>query len=782
MTYLKSKIIKEDIENITKDLGIVAHQLSGKTVLLSGGAGFLGKYFVWTIDYLNEHILKKPCKLIIIDNFIVSKRNSIIENENIKIIEHDISKPIKINENIDYIINAASIASPIFYHKFRTETIDVGFLGTKNMLEIAREKNIKSFLFFSSSEIYGDPDPKCIPTSEDYRGNVSCISSRACYDEPKRIGETLCVTYADKFNLPVKIVRPFNIFGPGMRLDDGRVIPAFVLSALKGENMPLHGHGKHTRTFCYISNAIKGFLQILLSDHNREVFNLGHDDQEIQMIHVAELILGLVGNPKAKIQSIEGIKGVHTVDDPTRRCPDLTKIRTVLGYNPKINLVNGLKRFISWVQEEQEKQVISCTLVENCRICNNNDLKKVISLGKTPLANSLLSEEELGYNEELYPLEVMYCNNCHLSQLSCVVSPEIMFGDYPYVTSTTETFKKHFSDMAEKISKEFNLNNGSLAIDIGSNDGLILKKFKELGIRVIGIEPAKNIVEIARKDGIDTINDFLNENVVEDIIRIKGKADVITANNVFAHINNIKEVTDNVKSLLKDNGIFVIEVQYLIDNMRNLTFDNIYHEHLSYFTVTSLNEFFKRQNMEILKVEHNNSHGGSLRVFTQKNKSIHSIDNSVYEFLEKEKIFGVNKIETYEMFAKQVYNIRTTLQEFIRKIKKENKRIVGYGSPAKATTLLNFCGFNSNDINYIIDDNKLKQGKTVPGVRIPITNKEMVEKVQPDYMIILAWNFAEEIIRKNEKYQKQGIKFIIPLPKPTIIESQQVQETLKISI
>jgi len=766
----ESRIIKEDIRDIAEEIKDISYKLNGKTVLIAGGCGFLGQYIISTLDYLNRNILKKPCKIIIIDNFISGLRGSIKESENIRVIEGDISKPINIEEPVDYIIHAASIASPIFYNKFRLETIDVGFLGTKNLLELARKKNIESFLFFSSSEIYGNPLPEFIPTNENYLGNVSCIGPRACYDEPKRIGETLCMTYAEIYNLPVKIVRPFNVFGPGMRFDDGRVIPNFTMAALNGEKIPLYGNGKNTRTFCYISNATVGWFKILLSDHNREVFNVGSDEQEIQMKPLAELILGLVENDKSKIHLTESPIEVYGVKkEPERRCPDLTKTRTMLGYNPKVNLIVGLKRFIEWVKEEFENEKGLYGSRIKCGSCGNENLKKVLSLGKTPLANSLLTREQLSQQEEVYPLEIVYCENCNLCQLSYVVHPEKMFKNYPYVTSTTETFKKHFTNMAKEITEEFGLGKGSLVVDIGSNDGLLLRGFKEKGIGVVGIEPAENICEIARKEGIDTICDFLNEDVVGNILKLKGKADVITGNNVFAHISDIKDVVKNVKSLLKEEGVFVIEVQYLLDNIKNLTFDNIYHEHLYYYGVLSLNEFFNKQEMEIFKVKHVDTHGGSLRVFVQKKGSKYAVDSSVDEMIRKEKEFGLYKIETYEKFAEKVYSIKEKLKEKLKEIKKQNKKIVGYGAPAKATTSLNFYGINKDYIDYIVEDNPLKHGLTVPGVRIPIASREELERNLPDYIVILAWNFAEEILRKNEALKEKGVKFIIPSPELKIV-------------
>lgn len=765
---MKSKIIEEDIENIVRDLSDLYKNFEGKTVIITGGAGFLGKYLVLTLEYLNKNLLKNPCKIIVLDNFIIGTRDAFEENEYTKIIEQDISKPFKIEGEVNYIIHAASIAAPLFYNKYRLETIDVGFLGTKNMLEIAKDKKVESFLFFSSSEVYGNPDPNNIPTKEDYYGNVSSIGARAAYDEPKRIGETLCITYADIYNIPIKIVRPFNIFGPGMRLDDGRGTTNFVISALKGEKIPVYGDGKNTRTWCYVSDATVGFFKVLLSNLNREVFNVGSDEQEIQMRHLAEIVSGLVRKENVVIHNIEGPNDVYKKADPNRRCPDLTKIGTMLGYKSKINLINGLKRFISWAEKELKIQDNISRYNNKCRICEGTDLKNVLSLGKTPLANNLLSEKDIS-EEEFYPLEMVYCSNCHLCQLSYVVDPNKMFRHYLYVSSTTDTFKKHFSEMANSIIQEFNLKENSLVVDIGSNDGFLLKKLKEKGVRVVGVESAENICEIARSEGIDTLNGFFNEDIVEDIVKMKGGADIITANNVFAHIADIKKFTKNVKNLLKDDGVFIIEVQYILDTIQQLTFDNIYHEHLSYFNIISLNEFFNRQDMNIFKIEHTDTHGGSIRVYIQKDNGKYAKDQSVNYFLEKERKFGLDKFETYKKFAETIQERKDEIREFLAKIKNEGKKIIGYGAPAKATTLLNFYKIDKNYIDYVVDDNTLKQGKIIPGVRIPIKNREYLNQNIPDYIMILAWNFADEIIKKNGKYHNNGAKFIIPAPELKVI-------------
>lgn len=401
-----------------------------------------------------------------------------------------------------------------------------------------------------------------------------------------------------------------------------------------------------------------------------------------------------------------------------------------------------------------------------CRVCNSRDLKEFLSLGKTPLANSFLPKEQLSQREGSFPLAICFCQKCKLVQLTYVVPAEAMFKNYVYVSSTSNTFKAHFTKMADDISKEFNFDEKSLAVDIGSNDGILLKGFQKSKVQVIGVEPAANVAKIAEENGIETINSFFNKDAAKEIVARKGHADVVTATNVFAHVNDIDGFAENVKYILKKDGIFVIEVQYFVDTVKKMTFDNIYHEHLSYFTLTSLIYFFKRHRMEIFNVQRVDSHGGSLRAFVKKNEGRHKTGKNVDKILKYEKEIGVDNLELYREFAREVYGVRERLKSYVEGIKNQGMSIAGYGAPAKSTTLLNFCGIGSDFLDYIVDENPLKIGLYTPGTHIPVVGPDFIDKKRPDYILILAWNFAEEILAKTKKYSSQGTKFIIPLPEP----------------
>lgn len=406
--------------------------------------------------------------------------------------------------------------------------------------------------------------------------------------------------------------------------------------------------------------------------------------------------------------------------------------------------------------DEKFRQQIMQNYSSKCRASNSNNLKPVLSLGLSPLANNLLPSKDS--KDELYPLEMQYCPDSHNCQLSYIVPAEKMFNHYLYVSSTTKNFREHFKKASKKYIEEFSLGKDSLVIDIGSNDGIALKPFKDQSIPILGVEPAKNIAKLANDSGINTINKYFNNKVADNIIKEYGKADLVTASNVFAHADNLEEIAKSVFKLLKKEGCFIIEVQYLLDTLNDLTFDNIYHEHVNYWSVTSLNNFFNRLGYVVNKVEHINTHGGSIRVYI-KDKS-YTPHASVKKFLKKEEEFGITKYETYINFASKVEQVKLNVIKNIKKLKDQGLTLVGYGSPAKATTALNYYGITSNEIDYIIDDNPLKHNKILPGVRIPIYSREKLNEKLPDIIIVMAWNFIEEIKSNNQDLINKEVKFI----------------------
>ncbi len=412
--------------------------------------------------------------------------------------------------------------------------------------------------------------------------------------------------------------------------------------------------------------------------------------------------------------------------------------------------------------DEFTRQEIITNYSGNCRSCLGSKLKSVLSLGNSPMANSLISSPSDYVSK--YPLEMLWCEDCFNCQLSYVVPPEKMFDNYLYVSSTSPTFRKHFEDASEHYINKFNLISDSLVLDIGSNDGIALKPLQDRGIKVVGIEPAKNICSIAREKGIPTIEGYFNPEVAQTVYEEYGSPDIVTASNVFAHADDLAGITSTVFSLLKHEGCFIIEVQYLVDTIKTLTFDNIYHEHVNYWSVTALNTFFNRLGYHLFDVEHINTHGGSIRCYIG-NTGVYDANNSVWKFLKEESDFRIGDYGTYKhKFADEVCTIKSIVKTNIKLLRKKFDKIVAYGSPAKATTALNYFDITNKDIEYTIEDNELKVGKYIPGVNIPIVGKDFatqdLEKTTNTVVIVLAWNFFGAIVKSNQDLINKGITFI----------------------
>ena len=406
------------------------------------------------------------------------------------------------------------------------------------------------------------------------------------------------------------------------------------------------------------------------------------------------------------------------------------------------------------VDEKFKKELLE-DYVCNCKICGSNNITPLLKLGKLPLANNLISKKSETY--DTYLLEVNYCNDCFNCQLSYHVDPKLMFDHYLYRSSTAKKFIEHFDKAAKKYIKEYKLDENSLIVDIGSNDGIGIRYFNDKNINIIGVEPAKNLAELSNSNGIRTINSYFNDTVTNKILNDNGNADLVLASNVFAHSNDLLSIAKNAIRLLKDDGVFIIEFQYFIDNLKHGDFDNIYHEHYNYWNIHSLRVFFDKLGYPISKVERIDTHGGSIRAYINKNKKID--DKSVKIILSEEKQFGINNFNKLNQYAEDIIRKRKEALIKINNFKKEGKKIIGYGAPAKATTLLNFFRINSNHIDYIIEDNPLKVNKIIPGTGIKIISKKELNII-PNIVIVFAWNFYDSIVENNKSLIENGAKFI----------------------
>ena len=408
--------------------------------------------------------------------------------------------------------------------------------------------------------------------------------------------------------------------------------------------------------------------------------------------------------------------------------------------------------------------------LDECRVCGSKELRKYLDLGKTPLANHLIDLKETDKKQEVFPLQVLYCKNCSLSQLSIVVNPKILFSYYPYRSSISGIFRRHCAEMAARAIEISNTDINDLVVDIASNDGCLLQEFKKRNFKTVGIEPAKNLAKIAESKGVETINSFWSRKTAKNIFAKHGKAKIIVATNVFAHVDDLNEFMEGVKILLDNNGFFIVEVPYFYDLMTNNEFDTVYHEHLSYFLVKPLQQLYKKHNFAIASIEKYRIHGGTIRVYASKSPKVNfNINKSAKEFLDFEKKEKMYMLETYQKLEGSAKKIKKDLVETLTKLNKDGKKIAAYGASAKGNTLLNYCGIGNKLISFIVDDTPEKQNHLAPGSRIKIVDSSLIEKENPDYLLLLAWNFSKEIMEKTKNFRSKGGRYIIPIPNVKII-------------
>lgn len=404
-----------------------------------------------------------------------------------------------------------------------------------------------------------------------------------------------------------------------------------------------------------------------------------------------------------------------------------------------------------------------------CRMCKGGNLHQFLDLGFTPPADQFLRKEQLNEPEVYFPLRVVVCMDCGLIQLDHVVSPEVLYRrDYPYESSITKTGHLHWNEFAESTTARFGLGADDLVIDIGSNVGVLLECFKANGTRILGVDPASNIVRIAEKRGIETLCEFFSIDVAKQILAEKGPASIITGTNVVAHIDDLDSMISAIKLLLKAKGIFVFEAPYFGNLVKDLEYDTIYHEHLSYLSVQPLVKFFKRFDMEVFDIQQRDIHGGSFRVFVSRIGD-YPVSAIVGELLMKEQASGLYSKESLSAFSDAVKQNSQDLLWLLRSLKHEKKRIVAVSAPAKGMTLLNYNRIGKETLDFVTEKSTLKIGRFTPGAHIPVLSDDALLSEMPDYALLLAWNFADEIMNNLSEYRKRGGKFIIPIPTPRIV-------------
>jgi SAM-dependent methyltransferase len=401
-------------------------------------------------------------------------------------------------------------------------------------------------------------------------------------------------------------------------------------------------------------------------------------------------------------------------------------------------------------------------------VCSNKNLHTFLSLGDHPPSDTWLTKEMLSQQQQKFPLTVLYCDNCGLVQLGYVTPAESMFSNFIYTTSSNISLVTNFRTLAFNVTNRFELKREDLVLDIGSNDGTELEAFRERGMRILGVEPSRAVSAIALRKGIPTINDFFNRKLADRILADEGRATVITAMNVFAHVRELNSIVSGVRNLLADRGVVIVEVHYLLDLIKESEFDSIYLEHLRYYSLRPLIYLFDKFGLEIFDAERIDTHGGSLRVFVCKAGNF-PVQGSVAGLLEQEEKFGLYSLNTFRKFGQRTILLRQQLREFVLKAKESGSRVVGLGAPAKGNTMLNYCEFDTSTIDYLAErEGSLKIGRFAPGSLIPVKDESEIFRNEPDYLLLLSWNLAEYIVPKLREQGYKG-RIIVPIPEPRLI-------------
>lgn len=402
-----------------------------------------------------------------------------------------------------------------------------------------------------------------------------------------------------------------------------------------------------------------------------------------------------------------------------------------------------------------------------CRSCGSRPLQPILSLGRTPLANAFLTADRLGEAEPTYPLDLVFCPACSLVQITETVPPEVLFADYPYFSSFSDTMVRSARDLARRLARERKLGADSLVVEIASNDGYLLQHYRDLGVPVLGIEPAPNLANAAEQRNIPTRCAFFGRGLAEELAGEGRRADVLHAHNVLAHVADLNGVVAGIAIALKPDGLAVIEVPYVRDLIEKCEFDTIYHEHLCYFSLTALDGLFRRHRLSVTDVEHIPLHGGSLRLFVAPAGT--AVSDRVTDRLADERAGGLLSLDFYRDFAGRIEALRDQLVGLLRQLKGEGGRLAAYGASAKGSTLLNVFGIGGDLLDFVVDRSTVKQGRFTPGTHLPILPPEALLERRPDYVLLLTWNFADEVLTQQAAYRAQGGHFIIPVPKPRLV-------------
>jgi len=715
------------------------------------------------------------------------------------------SRDVKVSqlEGFDAVIHLAGLSNDPLGDLNPQCTFEINHSASVRLAALAKQAGVPRFLFASSCSLYG------AASELDVLDESAPFNPVTPYGSSKIMVEKDVSKMADDAFSPT-FLRCATAYGASPRLRADLVVNNLTgYALLKGEVL-LKSDGTPWRPLVHIEDISRAYLAVLEAPreliHN-EAFNVGRSTENYQMREVAEIVQQVV--PGSEIRLADGAS-------PDTRCyrVDCSKLeQTLPAYRPRWTVRDGVEELyqaykdfeltledflgpkymrIRQIRALQEEGRLDASLrwltkaakpavpadaryqnTQQCRACSGHRLVEILSLGKTPLADRLLTEEQMGQHEPRFPLTVLFCRDCALLQIRETVASDLLFGeDYPHYSSFSERWLTHCRNNALELMRTRRLRHDSLVIELASNDGYMLKNFASQGIPVLGIDPVPGPAAAAEQSGVMTLVEFFT-NKLAGRLRAQGvAADVVIANNVLGDVPDLPDFVQGIRQVLKDDGVAVIECPYVKNLVERCGFDTFYHEHHCYFSVSALSRLFASQGLYLTDVRQSSTHGGSLRLYVEKRPRT---SDSVEQCLIDERQAKVDRLDYYQDFAAKVQNVRTELVELLRELKRSGKTIAAYAAAARGAALLNYAGIDRELIDYVVDRNRQKRGKYVPGVHLPVEDTTMLLKRRPDYVLLLALNHKDEILKQQKEYLRQGGRFIVPLPQVEVITAPQAE-------